>query len=44
MIWLKTRFIGTVSHEFKTPISSIQMGLQLLEMKKLAALMKSSKN
>ncbi|WDF45884.1 ATP-binding protein [Chryseobacterium sp. KACC 21268] len=27
----KTNFLGTVSHEFKTPISSIQMGLQLLE-------------
>lgn len=27
----KTNFMGTVSHEFKTPISSIQMGIQLLE-------------
>ena len=27
----KTHFMGTVSHEFKTPISSIQMGIQLLE-------------
>jgi len=27
----KTHFMGTVSHEFKTPISSIQMGVQLLE-------------
>lgn len=27
----KTNFIGTVSHEFKTPISSIKMSLQLLE-------------
>jgi len=26
----KTNFIGTVSHEFKTPISAIQMSLQLL--------------
>lgn len=34
----KTRFIGTVSHEFKTPISSIQMGLQLLENKKIGSL------
>ncbi|MBO6183130.1 MAG: HAMP domain-containing protein [Chryseobacterium sp.] len=34
----KTRFIGTVSHEFKTPISSIQMGLQLLENKKVGSL------
>lgn len=34
----KTRFIGTVSHEFKTPISSIQMGLQLLEHEKIGSL------
>lgn len=27
----KTNFIGSVSHEFKTPIASIQMGVQLLE-------------
>ncbi|WP_286736169.1 MULTISPECIES: HAMP domain-containing sensor histidine kinase [Sphingobacterium] len=27
----KTNFIGTVSHEFKTPIAAIQMGVQLLE-------------
>ncbi|MBS1588186.1 MAG: HAMP domain-containing protein [Bacteroidetes bacterium] len=27
----KTNFIGTVSHEFKTPIASIKMSLQLLE-------------
>lgn len=27
----KTNFMGTVSHEFKTPIASIQMGLQLLD-------------
>lgn len=27
----KTHFIATVSHEFKTPISSIKMSLQLLE-------------
>lgn len=27
----KTNFIATISHEFKTPISSIQMSLQLLE-------------
>lgn len=34
----KTHFIGTVSHEFKTPISSIQMGLQLLENDKIGSL------
>lgn len=27
----KTNFIATISHEFKTPISSIKMSLQLLE-------------
>lgn len=27
----KTNFIATVSHEFKTPIASIKMSLQLLE-------------
>lgn len=27
----KTNFIGTVSHEFKTPIASMKMSLQLLE-------------
>ncbi len=27
----KTKFIATVSHEFKTPIASIKMSLQLLE-------------
>lgn len=31
----KTNFLGAVSHEFKTPISSIQMGLQLLENKQI---------
>lgn len=34
----KTNFIGTVSHEFKTPISSIIMGIELLENKKLGHL------
>jgi len=34
----KTHFMGTVSHEFKTPISSIQMGLQLLENEKIGSL------
>lgn len=34
----KTNFMGTVSHEFKTPIASIQMGLQLLENEKVGFL------
>lgn len=34
----KTNFIATVSHELKTPISSIQMSLQLLENKKIGGL------
>lgn len=34
----KTNFLGTVSHEFKTPISSIQMGLQLLENDRIGSL------
>ncbi|KFC19576.1 ATP-binding protein [Chryseobacterium sp. FH1] len=34
----KTNFLGTVSHEFKTPIASIQMGLQLLENKQVGSL------
>ncbi len=34
----KTNFLGTVSHEFKTPISSIQMGLQLLENEQIGSL------
>lgn len=34
----KTNFMGTVSHEFKTPISSIQMGVQLLENEKVGLL------
>lgn len=34
----KTNFIGTVSHELKTPIASIRMGVQLLENKQIGAL------
>jgi len=34
----KTNFIGTVSHEFKTPISSIIMGVQLLENEQIGTL------
>ncbi|MDR6404037.1 MULTISPECIES: ATP-binding protein [Chryseobacterium] len=40
----KTNFLGTVSHEFKTPISSIQMGLQLLENEKIGNLNDEQKN
>jgi PAS domain S-box-containing protein len=34
----KTNFIAAVSHEFKTPISSIKMSLQLLENEKIGKL------
>lgn len=34
----KTNFIATVSHEFKTPISSIKMSLQLLENERIGGL------
>ncbi|MDR6736148.1 ATP-binding protein [Sphingobacterium sp. 2149] len=34
----KTNFIGTVSHEFKTPIAAIQMGVQLLENEQIGPL------
>ena len=40
----KTNFIGTVSHEFKTPISSIKMSLQLLENEKIGNLNQEQKN
>lgn len=40
----KTHFLGTVSHEFKTPISSIQMGLQLLENDRIGNLNEEQKN
>ncbi len=34
----KTNFIATVSHEFKTPISSIKMSLQLLQNERIGLL------
>ena len=34
----KTNFIATISHEFKTPISSIKMSLQLLDNKSIGTL------
>ncbi|MEG1230059.1 MAG: histidine kinase dimerization/phospho-acceptor domain-containing protein, partial [Flavobacterium sp.] len=34
----KTNFIGRVSHEFKTPISSMKMSLQLLENENIGSL------
>ncbi|SFI37750.1 HAMP domain-containing sensor histidine kinase [Halpernia frigidisoli] len=40
----KTNFMGTVSHEFKTPISSIKMGIQLLGNEKIGTLNEEQKN
>lgn len=40
----KTNFIATVSHEFKTPISSIKMSLQLLENEQIGRLNDEQKN
>lgn len=40
----KTNFIATVSHEFKTPISSIKMSLQLLENEHIGKLNDEQKN
>jgi signal transduction histidine kinase len=39
----KTNFIGTVSHELKTPIASIRMGIQLLENKRIGELNEEQK-
>lgn len=39
----KTNFIATVSHEFKTPIASIKMGLQLLNNRQTGSLNKEQK-
>ncbi len=40
----KTNFIATVSHEFKTPISSIKMSLQLLQNEQIGKLNDEQKN
>lgn len=40
----KTNFIGTVSHEFKTPIAAIQMGVQLLENDRVGELNEEQRN
>lgn len=40
----KTNFIATVSHEFKTPISSIKMSVQLLENEQIGSLNNEQKN
>lgn len=40
----KTNFIGTVSHELKTPIASIRMGIQLLENKRIGTLNEEQKD
>lgn len=40
----KTNFIATISHEFKTPISSIKMSLQLLENEQIGKLNEEQKN
>jgi NtrC-family two-component system sensor histidine kinase KinB len=40
----KTQFIATVSHEFKTPIASIKMSLQLLENKGIGKLNEEQKH
>ncbi|MCO6149680.1 ATP-binding protein [Flavobacterium sp. NRK1] len=40
----KTNFIGTVSHEFKTPIASMKMSLQLLDNEQTGKLNEEQKN
>ncbi len=40
----KTNFIATVSHELKTPISSIKMSLQLLENEQIGTLNQEQQN
>lgn len=44
MDFAKTNFIATVSHEFKTPISSIKMSLQLLENDQIGLLNREQQN
>lgn len=44
MDFAKTNFIATVSHEFKTPISSIKLSLQLLENEGIGKLNEEQKN
>ncbi len=39
----KTNFIATISHELKTPLSSIKMGLQLLEKKETGTINEEQK-
>ncbi|CAI9685776.1 PAS domain-containing sensor histidine kinase [Elizabethkingia anophelis] len=39
----KTNFMGTVSHEFKTPISSMQLGIQILQNEKTGYLNEEQK-
>lgn len=40
----KTNFIATVSHELKTPISSIKMSLQLLDNQRIGSVNEEQKN
>ncbi|TDB68914.1 sensor histidine kinase [Arundinibacter roseus] len=40
----KTSFIATVSHEFKTPISSVKMSVQLLENEQIGPLNSEQRN
>jgi len=40
----KTNFIATISHEFKTPISSIKMSLQLLENGRIGGMNEEQQN
>ncbi|MDH5827383.1 ATP-binding protein [Sphingobacterium sp. SG20118] len=44
MDFAKTNFIATISHELKTPIASIKMGLQLLENKQIGTLNEDQNN